>query len=310
MAPAGSTWKNGDQNERLTLTPRHGLRFRLERRITLERHYRIGQFAARASVTVRALRYYDQVGLLSPGGHSEAGYRLYTDEDLLTLQRILALKFLGFSLEQIRIQLRRGPQGLAEGLAQQRAMMEEKRARLDDIIRALAKTEALLAAGTCDWDAVARVIEAITMEQKNDWVNRYCTDEQKQTLAALSEAAYSEEARQTLACRRETWTEADQEKATADWTRVYAEARRLAEAGADPAGPEAQAIAQLKHDLLAGFTQGDPEVAAGLNRFWEGYQALPEGSKPFNASPYDAGEAGNALLEEACALYAERLRPE
>ena len=63
------------------------------------RFYQTGQFARKASVTLRTLRYYDSVGLLSPSQVTEAGYRLYTEEDLLTLQNILALKFLGFSLQ-------------------------------------------------------------------------------------------------------------------------------------------------------------------------------------------------------------------
>lgn len=58
--------------------------------------YQTGQFAKLAGVSVRTLRYYDQVGLLKPTAYSPAGHRLYTDQDLLQLQRILALKFLGF----------------------------------------------------------------------------------------------------------------------------------------------------------------------------------------------------------------------
>ena len=276
--------------------------------ITLKRRYRTGQFAALASVSVRTLRYYDQIGLLCPREHTDAGYRLYTDEDLVTLQHILALRFLGFSLDEIRVCIQRGPRQLAEVLAQQRAMMEEKRTRLEAVIRAIRQTEALLESGRCDWEAIARVIEVIRMEQKNDWVKKYFTDEQLETLKELRENAYSPEARAKLESRPGEWTEADQQRATADWTHVYSEARRLAEAGADPAGPEAKAIARLKHELLAAFTQGDPEIASGLGKFWEGYQALPDQERPFDHSPFDAGEAGNALLEQACAIYEETLR--
>lgn len=251
----------------MTLDPDVTSRFTLDDEkggINLNRYYRTDQFAKKAAVTVRTLRYYDQVGLLSPAARSEAGYRLYSDADLLTLQHILALKFLGFSLEEARECLRRGPTQLAAVLARQRAMVEEKRKQLDAVIRAVGETEALLAAGTCDWESVARVIEAMQMEQKSDWVRRYFTDEQPQTMEELGTAAYSPEAREMLQGRGE-WTEADQQKATADWTRVYSEARRLAAEGADPGGPEAQEIARLKHDLLFAFTGGDPEVSAGPN---------------------------------------------
>ena len=187
-------------------------------------------------------------------------------------------------------------------------MMEEKRAQLESIIRALKETEGLLAAGRCDWEAVARVIDAIRMEQKNDWVSKYFTEEQLQTMGELSEKSYSQEAREQIQSRSGAWTEEDQQKATADWTRVYSEARRLAAEGADPAGPEAQAIAKLKHDLLSAFTQGNTEVAAGVGRWWENFRALPEEKKPFDASPFDAGAEGNALLDQAFALYVEGLK--
>jgi DNA-binding transcriptional MerR regulator len=290
----------------LTFTLREGLGSCAKGEITLKRHYRIGEFAKMASVTMRTLRFYEEVGLLSAGEYTESGYRLYRDEDLVTLEHILALKFLGLSLDEIRECLRRGPKHLAEALSQQRAMMQEKRSRLDEVIRAIADTEALLAAGTCDWESVAKVISAIRMEKENDWVKKYFTDEQLQTMNDLATAAYSDEAKATLANRGGEWTEADQEKATADWTRVASEARRLAAEGADPGGPDGQAVAKLKNDLLSGFTGGDPEVSAGLSQFWEGFHALPREQQPFDASPFDAGEEGTRFLEQACAIYQER----
>src|SRR5438105_224203 len=86
-----------------------------------QQFYHIGQFASKASVSIRTLRYYDSVGLLAPSHYTEAGYRLYTSEDLVSLQQILALKFLGFSLEEIKCCLQAGPKGLPEVLAQQKA---------------------------------------------------------------------------------------------------------------------------------------------------------------------------------------------
>src|SRR6185436_15124412 len=130
----------------LTLTLRHPLSCRPERRRrTLNRRfYRTGQFARRASVTLRTLRYYDRVGLLCPRQHTESGYRLYVDEDLLRLQQILALKFLGFSLQEVQACLDTGPRGLGEVLAQQKAMLGEKRRQLETVLRAVEETEGLL----------------------------------------------------------------------------------------------------------------------------------------------------------------------
>lgn len=63
--------------------------------------YSTGQFAKLANVTERTIRYYDKIGLLKPSFVMENGYRRYTQSDLLKLQKILSLKHMGFSLEEI-----------------------------------------------------------------------------------------------------------------------------------------------------------------------------------------------------------------
>jgi DNA-binding transcriptional MerR regulator len=64
--------------------------------------YTINKIAQMAGVTLRTLRYYDKIGLLVPSQRSEAGYRLYTDEDAGRLQQILLFRELDFPLENIR----------------------------------------------------------------------------------------------------------------------------------------------------------------------------------------------------------------
>ncbi len=273
-----------------------------------QRFYRAGQFARKAAVSIRTLRYYDQEGLLAPSGYSESGYRLYTDADLVDLQQILALKFLGFSLDEIKVLLRQGrageggPRSLGDVLAQQKAMMQEKRTQLDGIVRAITETEKLLQAGQCDWDSLTNVIRVIQMEQNRDWVKKYFTPEQMQQMQSISEQAYSDAAREHLAARGE-WTEADQERASARWAEVGADVTKLASAGADPASPEAQDVAARYSGLIGEFTGGNAEVEGGLNRWWQSYSALPEESKPFQP-PYSKEHAG--WLEQAVKLYRQR----
>lgn len=265
-----------------------------------QRFYRSGQFARKAAVSIRTLRYYDKEGLLAPSEYSESGYRLYTDKDLVSLQQILALKFLGFSLDEIKALLRGSPRGLPDVLAQQKAMMQAKREQLENIIAAIDETEKLLASGGCDWDSLVKVIQAIQMEQNRDWVNKYFTPEQQEHMQKLSEQAYSDEARQRLAARGGEWTEADQQRASAQWASVSADIVRLADASADPAGAEAQDLAARYTGLIEGFTGGDSEIASGLNRFWQSYDTLPDEQKPF-PSPYTKEQ--QAWLDKALAVY-------
>ena len=70
-----------------------------------DRHnmYTSGEFAAKAHITKKTLRYYNEHGFLTPSYIDEDnGYKYYTNKDFERLQRILLLKYLGFSLEDIK----------------------------------------------------------------------------------------------------------------------------------------------------------------------------------------------------------------
>lgn len=62
---------------------------------------RIGEFAKRAGVTPRTVRYYESLGLLGPSAREGSGFRYYTEIELEKLQKINDLKELGLSLEEI-----------------------------------------------------------------------------------------------------------------------------------------------------------------------------------------------------------------
>lgn len=64
--------------------------------------YRVKDVARITGLTVRALHHYDAIGLLSPKRRTDAGYRLYSDDDLLTLQQILIHRELGLALDKIK----------------------------------------------------------------------------------------------------------------------------------------------------------------------------------------------------------------
>ncbi len=71
--------------------------------------FKIGDFSHIARVSTRTLRYYDQIGLFNPKHvDDQSGYRLYSADQLPDLNRILALRDMGFGLEEIRPLLGRG----------------------------------------------------------------------------------------------------------------------------------------------------------------------------------------------------------
>jgi DNA-binding transcriptional MerR regulator len=72
--------------------------------------FKIGDFSRLSLVSVKALRYYDELGLLKPARVDEwTGYRYYSASQLTRLNRILALKDMGLSLEQIALLLHQEP---------------------------------------------------------------------------------------------------------------------------------------------------------------------------------------------------------
>ena len=63
---------------------------------------RIGEVAERLGVSTRTIKYYEELGLVSPENRSPGGFRLYSAPDVERLERILRIKNMGFSLAAIR----------------------------------------------------------------------------------------------------------------------------------------------------------------------------------------------------------------
>ncbi|HEX7733700.1 MAG TPA: MerR family transcriptional regulator, partial [Ktedonobacteraceae bacterium] len=251
-----------------------------------QRFYSTSHFAALAGVTVRTLRYYDREGLLVPTAHTEAGHRQYSDADLARLQQILALKYLGFSLDEIRRCLRVGPRSLRESLALQRAMLEEQRVHLEKILQVFDYAEIALRERGEDWETIVELIRMFTMS--HDFSRKYYTEEQRQKLAEWGK----------------NWTVEDQRVATQRWEAVLSELRRLVAANEDPAGPAAQALAREWNDLITGFTHGDAGVEQGLGNMYSDIAKMPAEQRPY-PMPFD--EAGGAFIMQAVKLYRESI---
>src|SRR5947207_7290968 len=98
--------------------------------------HRSAEFAKLAGTTVRTLHHYDRLGLLKPRVRTAAGYRMYDDKDFERLEQIVALKFVGVPLRQIRTLLDGGTVRMTDALPMQRRLLEAKRILLDRAIQA------------------------------------------------------------------------------------------------------------------------------------------------------------------------------
>lgn len=86
--------------------------------------FTIGQFKKMSGLTARTLQYYDEIGLLA-AKRTSSGHRYYQESDLWILQKIVSLKFLGFSLEEIADFIRKDTWNEKDSLIFQRDLMKK-----------------------------------------------------------------------------------------------------------------------------------------------------------------------------------------
>src|SRR5262245_12214398 len=102
--------------------------------------YTVGQLAKLSGLSVRSLHHYDAIGLLSPSERSEAGYRLYSEQDVDRLNQIQGLRWLELPLEGVKEVLDHGGEAIPrvvdekiQTLASEIAAATELRARLENL---------------------------------------------------------------------------------------------------------------------------------------------------------------------------------
>lgn len=129
-------------------------------------YYTSGEFAKKARVTIRTIRFYDKQGILKPSKVNEAGYRLYTDEDFGRLQKILSLKYLGFSLEEIMaLTINDDREDMANSLKLQKELIRKRIRHLEMMEQTLEDTSRMVeASGKMDWNSILNLIHITNME--------------------------------------------------------------------------------------------------------------------------------------------------
>lgn len=229
-------------------------------------------------VSIRALQYYDEIGLLPPAQHTEAGYRLYDDAALERLQQILLFRELEFPLKEIKRILESPAFDRNQALEQQIELLTLKREHIDDLIR-MARTVKLTGGITMDFEAFdKKKLEEYAERARKTWgaTPEYKEFEQKNGGKTLAEM-----------------------KQTGDGLMAL-----LAEFGAmkdgDPAAPEAQAQARRVQDYITAhyYTCTDP-IFAQLGKL---YGSGGEFTENIDKA---GGPGAAAFASEAIRIYCE-----
>ncbi|QDP41940.1 MerR family transcriptional regulator [Radiobacillus deserti] len=137
--------------------------------------YSIGAFSKKTSTTIRTLHYYDEIGLLKPSYVSDKGRRFYTNNDFVTLQKILTLKFLGYSLEQIKNLFQMNTWDLKDSLSFQKREMMRKKEQIEHVMKAFDYAiHSLEDYEEVDPSIFISLINNIQMEQEHkEWLKGY-----------------------------------------------------------------------------------------------------------------------------------------
>lgn len=213
----------------------------------------IGDLARRMDVTVRTLQYYDREGLLKPSATTSGGRRFYTKNDVVRLHQILSMKYLGFSLDDIKNRLTTldTPQDVIKALEMQRIMLKEQIEKFD---RALSATEALqteaMQMQTVDFDSYANIILLLMQKSDSYWIFKLLNEKLLYHVNERFSANLS-----AWATLFERW------KNACDTTIL------LDNSGEDPAGKRAQDLAGEWWDITLEFTGGNLSLLHELDGF-------------------------------------------
>ncbi len=139
-------------------------------------YYSSGEFAKMAHVTLRTIRYYDKQDILKPSFVTESGARFYTDEDFARLQQILLLKYLGFSLDDIREMTIDDSDYhfMLRSLNIQLKLVRDRIEQMQLVEKAIQDTaDAIQADHTLNWSKMLNLIHLTNMEKsmKNQYQN-------------------------------------------------------------------------------------------------------------------------------------------
>ncbi|EZH65143.1 MerR family transcriptional regulator [Bacillaceae bacterium JMAK1] len=145
----------------------------------------IGNLSKKTGVTVRTLGYYDQIGLLSPASRTEGGHRLYDEPQIIRLEQIVSLKYLGFSLDEIKLIIDDGTESIYNSLEKQLHLVREQKAELQRVEQALESMHhSIRTDEEMNWSLLFQVMKLFQQDQRElkQRLDRYLDDQQKQKM--------------------------------------------------------------------------------------------------------------------------------
>lgn len=241
----------------------------------------ISEAAKLSGVSVRTLRYYDQIGLLKPTEISENGYRYYGEEALAKLQQILFFRELEFPLSQI-VELLEKVQSKSDILEKQRELLLLKRRRLTNLINLLDQTmkgECNMSFREFDMADIDEAKQKYAKEVKERWG---------------SSKAYKESCKKT-----EKYQKSDWDRVTKEGEDIMASFAEILDS--DPNGMEARTLVlKWKEYISRNYYECTEEILCGLGKMYVADERFTQ-----NIDKHGTGTA--KFMSKAIEAYCKRV---
>ncbi|MDR1705692.1 MAG: MerR family transcriptional regulator [Clostridiales bacterium] len=213
-----------------------------------EGYMTVGEVARKMKTTVRTLQYYDRERLLAPSAESEGGRRLYTDKDIVKLHQIQSMKYLGFSLDDIKNRLTalETPEDVAAALNEQEKLIRGRIAALSEVLRAVEMLRAeTLKMRHVNFKKYAAIV--VNLQMKNDfyWMVKHFDDETLDAVQGRFDMDSGMAIMRTM-------------------SRLCAEAEKLQKEDVPCGSERGQAFAKAWWDMVVQFTGGDMKLLPKL----------------------------------------------
>ena len=239
--------------------------------------------AKRFGVSVKALRVYEDAGLLKPA-RTVAGWRIYRQSEIERLSAILALKQLGLPLKRIG-ELLRGDGDLAAALALQEAALEDARAEAEQALALVRAARAKLRGKqSLSPDELGNLVRCTAMSEFK-WTDK---------MEEMAQRHYTQEQLRELRAR--PFSAEDQARVSAAWVKVFADIDALGP-NADPGSEAALEIGRRARALINEFTQGDPAMMKAVTGMKREMMADPEIAKQGPGTPQSTAFLGRVFEE-------------
>lgn len=198
-------------------------------------------------VSIRALQYYDKIGLLKPTGYTQSGYRLYDDTALETLQQILLFRELEFPLKEIKEIISSADFDKEKALEQQITLLTMKKEYLEKLIR-LAREIRYKGENKMDFSAFdTSKIEEYARRAKEQWGNT---------------AEYKESEKKAKGRTKE-----EEKDMMVQFMQIFTEFGAIKDQAAD--GTEAQSqVKKLQDYITEHFYQCSDKILSGLGQMY------------------------------------------